>query len=151
MLESAGLTLKDVTMINVNFALTTALMAGQVDAVIGAFRNFELNELELEQGPGRVCSSREHGVPPYDELILVAKARIGSDKRGASRRIGEATAWTKAHPAEAWAIFASRQGTRQRTEQTGMARHRCPCSPTIRRHWSARATTPSQHSLFSAG
>ena len=67
------MTLKDVTLINVNFALTTALMSGQVDGVIGAFRNFELNELELAKARGRLLAVETRGVPTYDELILIAK------------------------------------------------------------------------------
>ena len=39
MLQSAGLSLKDVTLVNVNFSLSPALLSKQVDAVIGAFRN----------------------------------------------------------------------------------------------------------------
>jgi putative hydroxymethylpyrimidine transport system substrate-binding protein len=52
------LTLKDVTLINVNFALTTALMSKQVDGVIGAFRNFELNDLALHKAKGACGPSR---------------------------------------------------------------------------------------------
>ena len=37
----------DITMINVNFSLSPS-SANQVDAVIGAYRNFELNQLEIE-------------------------------------------------------------------------------------------------------
>ena len=53
MLGHHGLSLADVELVNVNFALSPALLSGQVDAVIGAFRNFELNQLELEGRPGR--------------------------------------------------------------------------------------------------
>jgi putative hydroxymethylpyrimidine transport system substrate-binding protein len=42
MLETEGLGLDDVEMINVNFALTSSLIGGQVDATLGGFRNFEL-------------------------------------------------------------------------------------------------------------
>jgi hypothetical protein len=62
-LEKAGLTLKDVTLINVNFALTTALMSKQVDGVIGAFRNFELNDLALHKARGRLWEVEKNGVP----------------------------------------------------------------------------------------
>jgi putative hydroxymethylpyrimidine transport system substrate-binding protein len=108
MLESAGLALKDVTLININFALTTALLSGQVDGVIGAFRNFELNELELAKARGRVWPVEQHGVPPYDELIIVAKRETLDPikTRRLLSALGEATAWLKANPAEAWAAFA---------------------------------------------
>lgn len=107
-LEKAGLTLKDVTLINVNFALTTALMSKQVDGVIGAFRNFELNDLALHKARGRLWEVEKNGVPTYDELILVAKRETIDVAR--TRRllaaIGEATAWLKANPDEAWGIFS---------------------------------------------
>ncbi|MCF8531618.1 MAG: ABC transporter substrate-binding protein [Reyranella sp.] len=107
-LESAGLALKDVTLININFALTTALMSRQVDGVIGAFRNFELNDLELNKAKGRLWLVEENGVPVYDELILVAKREThdaGRTKKFLAA-ITEATAWLKANPTEAWAIFS---------------------------------------------
>src|SRR6185312_8256005 len=40
MLASAGLGLKDVHLVNVNFSLSPALISGKVDAVIGGYRNF---------------------------------------------------------------------------------------------------------------
>ena len=107
-LETAGLTMNDVTLINVNFALTSALMSKQVDGVIGAFRNFELNELALEKAKGRLWPVEANGVPPYDELILIAR-RDGVDAARTKKllaAIAEATAWLKANPAEAWDVFA---------------------------------------------
>jgi putative hydroxymethylpyrimidine transport system substrate-binding protein len=72
MLAEAGLGLADVKLVNVNFSLSPALLSGQVDAVIGAFRNFELNQLALEGTRGIAFYPEEHGVPNYDELIYVA-------------------------------------------------------------------------------
>ncbi len=71
MLEPRGLSLKDIELINVNFSLSPALMSGQVDAVIGAYRNFELNQLEIEGRKGRAFFVEVEGVPAYDELIAV--------------------------------------------------------------------------------
>src|SRR5688572_6716517 len=108
MLESAGLSLKDVTLININFALTTALMSKQVDGVIGAFRNFELNDLELNKARGRIWLVERHGVPLYDELILVAKRETVNVARTKKllAAIAEATTWLSANPDEAWGLFA---------------------------------------------
>ena len=109
MLESAGLTLKDVTLVNVNFALTTALMSRQVDGVIGAFRNFELNDLELNKAKGRLWLVEKHGVPVYDELVILAKRETfdAARTRKVLTALAEATAWLTANPAEAWASFSS--------------------------------------------
>lgn len=107
-LEKAGLTLKDVTLVNVNFALTTALMSKQVDGVIGAFRNFELNDLALNKAKGRLWEVEKNGVPTYDELIVVAKRETVDVPRTRKllAAIAEATAWLRANPEEAWSIFS---------------------------------------------
>lgn len=108
MLESAGLSLKDVTLVNINFALTTALMSKQVDGVIGAFRNFELNDLALNKAKGRIWLVEKHGVPTYDELILVAKRETvdAAKTKKLLAAIAEATAWLRNNDATAWAIFS---------------------------------------------
>ncbi len=108
MLESAGLTMKDVTLININFALTTALMSKQVDGVIGAFRNFELNELEIAKSKGRMWTVEASGVPLYDELIVIAKRETVDAARTKKflAALKEATAWLKANRDEAWALFS---------------------------------------------
>jgi putative hydroxymethylpyrimidine transport system substrate-binding protein len=107
-LEKAGLTLKDVTLININFALTTALMSKQVDGVIGAFRNFELNDLALHKAKGRLWEVEKNGVPTYDELVLLAKRETVDVARTKKllAAIAEATTWLKANPDEAWGIFS---------------------------------------------
>lgn len=107
MLAGAGLTPTDVTLVNVNFSLSPALLAGQVDGVIGAFRNFELNQLAIEGRPGRAFFPEEHGVPAYDELVLVAnRARLADP---ALARFVDAlergTLFLVNHPDEAWALF----------------------------------------------
>ncbi|RUM41827.1 MAG: ABC transporter ATP-binding protein [Desulfobulbus sp.] len=81
MLKQAGLTLDDVKLVNVNFSLSPSLLSKKVDAVIGAFRNFELNQMDIEHHPGRAFFVEEYGIPAYDELIIVAnKKAVGSGK-----------------------------------------------------------------------
>ncbi len=72
MLAHHGLTPKDVEQINIGWSISPALMSRQVDAVIGAFRNFELNQLALEGKTGRCFFPEAEGIPSYDELIYVA-------------------------------------------------------------------------------
>lgn len=112
MLETVDLRLKDVTLVNVNFNLTTALKSKQVDAVIGAFRNFELNDLEIENLKGTAFLVENHGVPVYDELVLVAR-RDGLDVGRTARLLDalrEATDWLRQHPDVAWQAFAAYGG-----------------------------------------
>jgi putative hydroxymethylpyrimidine transport system substrate-binding protein len=108
MLADSGLTLDDVKLINVNFSLSPALLAGQVDAVIGAYRNFELNQLDIEGRPGRAFYVEEHGVPPYDELILVANRERLDDPRLPAflHAIERGVQYLVNHPEESWEIFA---------------------------------------------
>lgn len=108
MLGQYGIGLDEVTLINVNFALSQALLSEQVDAVIGAFRNFELNQLELEGRPGRAFYPEEEGVPAYDELIYVAHRDSVGDPRlprflAATER---AVQYMLNHREESWQIFA---------------------------------------------
>ncbi|MDH3376833.1 MAG: ABC transporter substrate-binding protein, partial [Gammaproteobacteria bacterium] len=53
MLRRYGLGLDDISLVNVNFSLSPSIVSGQVDAVIGAFRNFELNQMDIVGHPGR--------------------------------------------------------------------------------------------------
>jgi len=107
MLEKNGLTLKDVTLVNVNFTLSPSVISGQVDAVIGAFRNFELNQMALDNHPGRAFYPEENGVPAYDELILLAhKDRVKDAKlRRFVDAVEKATFYIQNHPEEAWYLF----------------------------------------------
>ncbi len=110
MLARHGLALDDVTLINVNFTLSPSLMSGQVDAVIGAFRNFELNQMDIEQRPGRAFFVEEEGVPPYDELILVAhRDRVGEQKlRAFVDALERGVQYLINHPDESWRLFIKR-------------------------------------------
>jgi putative hydroxymethylpyrimidine transport system substrate-binding protein len=107
MLERHGVSLDQVELINVNFALSPALLSGQVDAVIGAFRNFELNQLDILGQPGRAFYPEENGVPAYDELIYVAHrdSLQRPELRGFLDAVEKATHWLINHPEEGWEMF----------------------------------------------
>ncbi|SHL11782.1 putative hydroxymethylpyrimidine transport system substrate-binding protein [Roseovarius marisflavi] len=104
-----GLTLDDIELVSVNWSLSPSLMSGQVDAVIGAYRNFELNQMEIEGVPGRCFFIEEEGIPAYDELIYVANpATMNADMiRRFLFATERATQYIVNHPTESWEIFAS--------------------------------------------
>jgi putative hydroxymethylpyrimidine transport system substrate-binding protein len=107
-LENNGLTLQDIELVNVNWSLSPALMAGQVDAVIGAYRNFELNQMQIEGVPGRCFFVEEEGLPTYDELIYVANPET-MDRDKIARFLAateRAAQFIVNHPEESWSIFA---------------------------------------------
>ncbi len=107
MLAQKNLKMEDVKLVNVNFSLSPSLLAGQTDAVIGAFRNFELNQMDLEGKPGRAFYVEEYGVPPYDELILIAhSARINETKfKKFIDALEEGVQFLINHPEESWKLF----------------------------------------------
>lgn len=107
MLAGYGLSLSDVTLVNVNFSLSPAIFAGRIDGAIGAFRNFELNQMAIEGKPGRAFFPEEHGVPLYDELILVAHRDKLKDPRLARflDALEEAVAYLHNNPEKSWQLF----------------------------------------------
>jgi len=84
-LKNNGVSFSDIELVNVNWSLSPSLMSGQVDAVIGAFRNFEL------------------------KLIYVANnENIDKEKIGRFLAATEkATQFMVNHPTESWEIFSS--------------------------------------------
>lgn len=107
MLAGHGLTLADITLVNVNFSLSPALISGKVDAVIGAYRNFELNQLDLENRPGRAFYVEEEGVPAFDELILIANRAQLADPALAAFvfAVERGTQYLINHPQGSWELF----------------------------------------------
>ncbi|HAT1575234.1 TPA: ABC transporter substrate-binding protein [Raoultella ornithinolytica] len=100
---------QSIKLINVNFQLTSALLAGQVDAVIGGYRNIEALELKLQGKDPQVMNVEDFGVPAYDELVIVANR----DEIHAAKikkflvALQEGVAWLRAHPQETWQAFAA--------------------------------------------
>ena len=108
-LKKAMVNKDEVEFINVNWSLSPSLMSGQVDAVIGAYRNFELNQMKIEGVKGRCFYIEEEGVPPYDELIFIV------NNKNINREIltkfldsiEKATQYIVNHPDETWEIFSN--------------------------------------------
>lgn len=99
----------DVELINVNFSLTPALMSKQVDAVMGAYRNIELNQMEIEGIKGKCFFVEEEGVPLYDELVYIAH-KDNLDKEKISRFLSateNAAQFIVNHPEESFELFSS--------------------------------------------
>ena len=109
LLAEGGLKPEDVETVNVNWSISPSLMSGQVDAVIGGYRNFELHELELAGKPGKAFFPEEHGVPAYDEMIVIAREDQAHDDRFRRFNLAleQATQFMLNHPDEAWQSFVS--------------------------------------------
>ncbi|MBB5372108.1 ABC transporter substrate-binding protein [Acidocella aromatica] len=107
MLKSVGLQLSDVTLVNVNFNLVTALQSREVDAVIGTFRTYEDIQLAQAGLEPVIFAPEDYGVPQADELILLSaesklKAPALAGFLGALR---EGVAALEAEPEKMLALF----------------------------------------------
>ena len=74
--EKAGLGLKDYQIFRVGFNLAPPLLTGKVDAVIGAFRNYEAIQIELEGKPVGIFPLEEHGIPDFYELVIITRPEL---------------------------------------------------------------------------
>jgi putative hydroxymethylpyrimidine transport system substrate-binding protein len=71
-LSDAGVDPSSVKVRNVGFGFSPALIAGKIDAALGAFWNYEGQELRLRGKHPRIIRIEDAGVPTYNELVLVA-------------------------------------------------------------------------------
>ncbi|WP_307745152.1 ABC transporter substrate-binding protein [uncultured Pantoea sp.] len=108
MLSHEGVKADQVTLINVNFQLTSALLTGKVDAVIGGYRNIEALEMKDKGKDPLVFNVEDYGVPAYDELIIVAhRDEAHSEKiRKFLRALKKGNATLQAQPEASWQRFA---------------------------------------------
>lgn len=86
MARHAGLAEGAWTFVDVGFAFTRALVEDRVDAVMGAFRNYEVIEAEEQGVAVRTFELADHGVPPFYQLVFVARDDLSSERRAAVRR-----------------------------------------------------------------
>ena len=107
MLENHGLSLDNLKLVNVNFSLSPSLFSKSTDAVIGAFRNFELNQMDIEGRPGRAFYVEEYGIPFYDELILVTHRDYvkAAKLRRFIDALEQGVQFLVHHPDESWKLF----------------------------------------------
>jgi putative hydroxymethylpyrimidine transport system substrate-binding protein len=120
-LRRSGVSPDDVERVPVGFGLVPALQSGRVDAIIGAFQNVEGVQLRRRGLHPVVFPVDRHGVPPYDELVLVASAaRLEDDapyRRAVRRFVGgmvEGTRWAEAHPRAATSLLSERVARAER-------------------------------------
>ncbi len=104
-----GLRDDDYELINIGFNITPSLLTHRVDAVIGAYRNYEKNEIELEGKKTGMFLLEENGIPDFYELVFISSDRVIEKKeeelRAFVKSIDEAIRWTREHPEEALEIY----------------------------------------------
>jgi putative hydroxymethylpyrimidine transport system substrate-binding protein len=81
-LAGHGLSLGDVEVKRVGYELVNSLLFGRADAIFGGSWNLEGVELEELALKPTVTRVRSVGIPPYDELVVIARSdRVAKDPK----------------------------------------------------------------------
>jgi putative hydroxymethylpyrimidine transport system substrate-binding protein len=91
-LAHAGVPSHSVKEISLNENLVPALLSGQVDAVLGAYWNYEAIQLAQMGKRPNVIRVNQAGVPNYDELVLVVRQSTLISHPDVIRRLVQAIA-----------------------------------------------------------
>lgn len=109
MLTHHGLALTDVTLVPIVSNMPTALLSGQVDAIFSAYRTYELSDICRHQPLVQVFNYEDHGVPVYEQGILVCHRDCIKDHQIAAfvAAIDEACKYIHDQPEAAWQAYAA--------------------------------------------
>jgi putative hydroxymethylpyrimidine transport system substrate-binding protein len=91
-LQRAGVPAGSVKEINVGDNLVPAVLSGRVDAVLGAYWNYEAIQLAQVHKRPNVIRMDQVGVPPYDELVVAVRASTIVNHPDVIRRFVQALA-----------------------------------------------------------
>jgi len=109
MMRTAGGAPTGVRMVNVGFDLVPALLAHKVDAVVGAYRNYERVQIELQGQAVGTFEPERYGVPTFYELVLITSDQGLARHREALghfvRAVARGIAFTLANPEPAFAAY----------------------------------------------
>jgi len=109
MMATAGLQTGDFSTIKVNYNMIPALISHRLDAATGAYRNAELIQARQMGLTPTVFLPEEHGIPLYDELLLVARRDRLTDPALPRfiKALAEGVALARANPEGLWSSFAA--------------------------------------------
>lgn len=109
LLKNKGLTLEEVTLVPITSGMTAAFLSGQVDAIFSAYRTYELEDIRLHQPKVNVFFYEENGIPPFEQVILVAhKDKLESvELKKFLMALKQSSEYVKDHPEEAWKLYAA--------------------------------------------
>jgi len=106
---NAGLSKDDYELINVGTNIVAPMLSGQIDAVIGPFRNYEINLLKLEGAEAGYFALEKHGIPDYYELVIITHDAYLENQGETAKKlmlaIQEAIQFTKEKPDAALQLF----------------------------------------------
>jgi hypothetical protein len=118
--------------VNLGFNLVPGLLSRKVDAVLGAFWNYEGVQLERERRRPQIIRMEEVGVPTYDELVLVAAEQTLNERGALVRRflraLQDGTRAVRADPAAGVDPLLEANRELDRGCRPPWCAGRCPCS-----------------------
>lgn len=92
--------------VQVGWNIAQSLLSGQVDAVSGAYRNFEKHQINLQGAEVVMFYPEDSGMPMRDELILVANHQADvAALQAFNRALTRAVQFIVNHPQLAWEAF----------------------------------------------
>ena len=107
--QKAGLKKSEYGLFRVGYNLSPMLLSGKVDAICGAFRNYEAIQIAQKGQEVGIFPFEEHGVPDFYELVLIANSKLVKDKpemaKGFIKALDQAIKETLAQPDEALKMF----------------------------------------------
>jgi putative hydroxymethylpyrimidine transport system substrate-binding protein len=78
--QKAGIPLDSIKKVNVGANLLPSVVSGKVDSILGGYRNVEAVQVKDQGLNPTVIPVTQAGVPPYDELVIIANAdKLKSD------------------------------------------------------------------------
>ena len=106
-LNSGGVKLDQVTLVNVGWSLTSALAMHRVDAIWSGLRNYEYVQLQQMGVKVHAFYPEEHQVPPYSAMIFVVnKNHLNLPAIHIFNQvIAKASQYILNHPQQAWLDF----------------------------------------------
>jgi putative hydroxymethylpyrimidine transport system substrate-binding protein len=107
MLKTVGLKLTDVTLVPITSGMVAAFLSNSVDAIFSAYRTYECSDIRRHRPHVTVFYYEEHGIPSYDQVILVANRDHLEDVTEFVAALQEAVDLIHQNPDQAWRYYTA--------------------------------------------
>ncbi len=105
-LENQGLREQNIIAVHTKYGLIPALLSGQVDAIINAYRTYAAADLEPHRQGFYIYPYEQLGIPLFAAQVIVAHPSVSQEtKRALHRALTKACFFLKHHPDQAWQQF----------------------------------------------
>ncbi|WP_051908566.1 ABC transporter substrate-binding protein [Candidatus Odyssella acanthamoebae] len=119
MLAKVGLKLTDVTLVPITSGMVSAFMTKNVDALLSAYRTYELDDIRQYRPNVKTFYYEENGIPSYDQVIVVANRAHLEDAKKLVAALQESVDLIHYSPEQAWSYY-TKGAPEQNTPQNKM-------------------------------